>query len=119
VEGQVLSADTGLPLPGVKVTQGKNSRDSLSGSPKGAELLVRKTPVLTDAEGRFVLGSERVLSLVRGSGWDQVRLTFEHAGYQRFRTNYSMGWTTNSPGSEPMLNVGQVRLLPESRGGEE
>ncbi len=78
--------------------------------------MIRKIPALTDADGKFTLQSERVLSIFRGSGWNQVRLTFEHAGYETLRTNYLNWSATNAPKGEPVLDVGQVRLQPVNAG---
>jgi hypothetical protein len=113
VEGQVVDANTLQPLPGVKVTRGSTGRGSqIASPPKGAELLMLKGPAITDSEGRFALCSERVLSIVRGSGWNQVHLAFELPGYLRFQTNLTVSAMTNTPGSEPVLNTGRVALAP-------
>ena len=116
VTGQVVAAGSGEPLPDVKITRGKPDPPSPAGQPKGGEVLMRKIPVRTDQDGRFTLASERVLSVFRGSGWSQVRLTFEHAGYERLRTNYSTLPVTNSPGGELTLDVGTVPLQPRTPG---
>src|SRR5689334_8691896 len=77
VTGQVLAADNAQPLSDVQVSRGLPQRRGATGSPpKGSELLMQKAPVLTDMNGRFILLSERVLSIVRGSGWDTVSLAF-------------------------------------------
>src|SRR5258705_4081374 len=81
VTGQVLAAQNGQPLAGVSVARGSPERYRLPGPPpKGGELLMRKRVVQTDRDGRFVLGSERVLSLIRGAGWDRIDLDFSRAG---------------------------------------
>ncbi len=81
-------------------------------APKGGELLMRKTPTRTDEQGRFELANERVLSIVRGAGWNMVSLSFERSGYLHFRTNCLVDVLTNSPGREPVMNVGQILLQP-------
>jgi hypothetical protein len=106
----VLAADSDQPVADVKVIRG-NSQIS-SHTPKGAELLMRRSPAQTDREGRFVIPSERVLTLVRGAGWNQLPLTFEAAGYDRLRTNFSLSQATNSPAGEPVLETGDIRLSP-------
>jgi len=73
---------------------------------------MQKAPVMTDHEGRFSLDSERVLSVFRGSGWNQVKLIFERNGFERLRTNYPASLATNAPGNEPLLDVGAVLLQP-------
>jgi hypothetical protein len=117
VTGRVLAADTGRPLAGVTVKSGAQAGDFRTGMPpKGGELLMAKSPVRTDQDGRFTLDTERVLTPFRGAGWFSVRLAFERAGYERFRTNYSsLNVSTNSPNSEPLLNAGEILLHPASK----
>jgi hypothetical protein len=116
VSGQVLAGDTCLPLAGVKVTRRSAYTTTAAGSQtKGGELLMRKEPVRTDADGRFVLASHRVLSVVRGSGWKVVALSFERSGYQHFQTNSPTAAATNSINGEPLLDIGQVFLQPVAK----
>ena len=79
--------------------------------------MIRKTPVRTQADGKFTLQSERVLSIFRGAGWNQVRLTFQRAGYETLKTNYSIWPATNAPQGEPVLDVGEIHLQPVLRHG--
>src|SRR2546430_5578488 len=98
VSGQVLAADTQRPLPGVNVSRGAPERPPRAGyPPKGGELMMRKTPVRTDQNGEFVLDSERVLSVYRGTGWDHVQLRFVKPGYLPLQTNLSLTLMTNAP----------------------
>jgi hypothetical protein len=118
VTGQVLAADTGQPLAGVKVIRGRPEPRSLAGwAPHGGELLLRQPPTLTGPRGQFVLESQRVLTLIRWGGWSSVGLTFEHPGYLRFQTNYSLTSlaATNAPDGVPLLDAGRV-LLQEAPG---
>jgi hypothetical protein len=112
VTGRVLAADNRQPLADVIVRSGANARGSRSGMPsKGGELLLAKAPVRTDREGRFTLDTERVLTPFRGAGWFSVQLSFQHAGYERFQTNYSrLNLSTNAP--EPLLDAGDILLHP-------
>jgi hypothetical protein len=111
VTGQVLSVETQQPLAGVRVLRGSThvSRES---PPKGAEFLMLKPPAQTDTNGRFELPGERVLSVVRGSGWDVVPLRFEAAGYLHFTTNCSTSTLTNTVDGEPVMDVGRIYLQP-------
>ncbi len=111
VVGKVVAAESGKPLAGVKVLRGKPSRDALTGQPKGGQLLMARPPVETGRDGAFSLCSERVLSVFRGSGWNEVRLTFEKPGYFRLQTNAPTTLATNV-GKEPVLNLGTVSLTP-------
>jgi hypothetical protein len=113
--GRVEAADSGLALEGVRVSRGQARRASTADQTKGAEWMVSKIPARTDREGRFTLGSERVLSVFRGSSWNQARLTFEAPGYETFHTNYPTATATNSPEGEPVVDIGTVRLAPYRR----
>ncbi len=113
VSGQVVAAHTGLPLAGVKITRGKTPSQDVTTSPeKGAELLTSKVPAETGRDGRFVLPGERVLSIIRSPGWRTVSLSFNRAGYVRFRTNCPTAMATNSLAGEPVLDIGRVSLQP-------
>lgn len=114
ITGQVLAADTREPIAGASVSRGVKEHRRGS-SPHGAELLMRKPPARTDANGRFELASERVLSIVRGSGWDVVPLSFERAGYRSFQTNCPTVAVTNTAGGEPVLDIGRIFLQPTAK----
>ena len=117
VTGRVLAADTGQPLTDVVVRSGAQARGYRGAMPpKGGELLMAKAPVRTDRGGRFTLDTERVLTPFRGTGWFSVRLSFQHAGYERFQTNYSrLNLSTNAPDGEPLLDAGDILLQPASK----
>ena len=117
VTGRVLAADTGQLLADVVVKGGAQARGYPSAMPpKGGELLMAKAPVRTDGDGRFTLATERVLTPFRRMDWFSVQLLFERGGYERFRTNYSrLSLTTNTPGSEPLLNAGDILLHPAAK----
>jgi len=112
VKGEVVAADNGRQLAGVRVSRGRQRFNAIGGYPKGGELLMAKAPAQTGPEGHFALPSERVLSVVRGSGWNEVNLTFEKAGYYRLQTNFPSRLATNSETGEPILDLGTVRLKP-------
>ena len=117
VTGRVLAADTGKPLADVKVKSGEQAAALYSTSPaKGGERLMTKAPVETDPDGRFVLDTQRALTPFRGSGWFWVQLSFEHAGYDRYLTNYSyLNLGTNTLNGETVLDAGSIRLQPASK----
>ncbi len=108
----MLDVNTGVPVAGVRVSRGNTKFDALSGYPKGGQLLMAKAPVQTGPDGRFTLAGERVLSVVRGSGWNEVRLTFARPAYETLRTNVSMNVATNAENGAPLLNLGPVLLQP-------
>jgi len=74
-----------------------------------------KVPVQTDQNGRFELSSERVLSIVRGSDWNVVSLSFERSGYRPFETNCPTSALTNTASGKPVLDVGRIFLQPVRR----
>ncbi|MGO8928631.1 MAG: hypothetical protein ACLQU3_17315 [Limisphaerales bacterium] len=117
VTGRVLAADTGKPLADVKIRSGEQAEALYSASPpKGGERLMARVPVETDSDGRFVLETQRALTPFRGSGWFSVQLSFEHAGYQRFLTNYSyLNLGTNTLNGESVLDAGNIRLQPATK----
>jgi hypothetical protein len=111
VTGQVLAADKDQPLANVLILRGSGEAGGAS-PPKGAELLMRKAPAQTDVNGIFELPSERVLSVVRGAGWNVVSLSFVRNGYQHFQTNCPINMVTNMPSGEPVVDVGRIFLQP-------
>jgi len=117
VTGRVLAADTDRPLADVKIRTGEDSETFNSTTPiKGGERMMAPTPAQTDAEGRFVLETQRALTPFRGSGWFSVQLCFDHPGYERFRTNYSyLNLGTNTLNGESVLDAGTIRLQPASK----
>ena len=113
VTGRVCASDTGKPLADVNVIRAERTSSRLPGPPpKGAELLMRKSPVRTDQDGHFVLSSERVLSIIRPSGWNLLVLDFERPDYQHLQTNFPPDIATNFPAGEPNLDVGTIFLHP-------
>ncbi|HOX55599.1 MAG TPA: hypothetical protein P5205_05640 [Candidatus Paceibacterota bacterium] len=116
VTGRVLAADTLQPLAGVKVIRNERTGEPRTTEPgKGGAALQARKEVRTDRDGLFVLEAERVLSPLGGGGWFSVDLLFERAGYERFKTNYSiLNLSTNSWKDESALSAGDI-LLPPAR----
>jgi hypothetical protein len=115
--GRVIAADTGQPIADVQV-RNLDQPDSANGTVplKGGQLLHGKTNVRTDHEGKFVLETQRVLAPFGSAGWFSVRLAFEHAGYERFLTNFSyLNLSTNASNGQPGLNAGNILLRPAAK----
>ena len=115
--GRVIAADTGQPIADVQV-RNLDQPDSGNGMvpPKGGQLLHGSTEVRTDRDGKFVLETQRVLAPFGGAGWFSVRLAFEHAGYERFLTNFSyLNLSTNASNGQPGLNAGNILLRPAAK----
>jgi hypothetical protein len=114
VTGRVLAADTRQPLADVKVVRLQQTDEPRTTvPPKGGAALDAPVVVRTDRDGWFVLDSERVLAPFWKGGWFSVDLRFEHAGYERFQTNYSyLNLGTNSWHGQWALTAGDILLRP-------
>ena len=111
ISGQILAADTQEPIAGALVSRnGHQQSYKIDSPPKGCELMIRKVPVRSDDTGQFVLASERVLSIFRGSGWSQIQLWIEKQGYVTVQTNFSTTLATNLPGGETTVELGHILL---------
>jgi hypothetical protein len=117
VMGRVLAEDTGRPVADVKVIRWEQTEDLYRTVPRrGGERLTAPVTVQTDAEGRFLFETGRVLTPFRASGWFSVQLSFEHPGYERYLTNYSyLNLGTNTWKGEPVLDAGKILLQPASK----
>jgi hypothetical protein len=117
VTGRVLAADTQQPLG--KATVRRVTPQPYAGAgtlPRGGQLQMESGGVRTDAGGRFVLEGERVVAMLRSGGWHSVTVSFAHAGYRNFQTNYSAAkFKKRTPEGVPWVNAGDIRLEPDSR----
>ena len=115
--GRVIAADTGQPIADVKIRNLDKANSATSTiPPKGGQMLQAEAAIRTDQDGRFVMETERVLAPFRGAGWFSVQLSFEHAGYERFITNYSyLNVSTNTYKGKPGLSAGDIRLAPAGK----
>lgn len=116
VEGRVLDAQTRQPISGVMVRRLDPSRAGGAGEViKGGQVLERAPFVRTAPDGAFAVASERDLELFLRSGWYAVTLSFEHAGYLAFTTNYTVANATLTTGGEPLVRAGDIRLVPRAK----
>ena len=67
-------------------------------------------PEYTNKEGYFTIDSERALVLFAQMNWFSVDISFEHSGYDRMVTNYTLFNATNAPSGEPLIKTGDVLL---------
>ncbi len=117
VTGRVLAADTHQPIANVRVVRGAPGGNfEPFGPPKGGQLIIQPAPVLTDADGRFVLESISTFALFRNPGWWSVPVTYQHAGYEMFQTNYTASnIISNTSAGPPVVDAGEVLLKPEAK----
>jgi hypothetical protein len=115
VTGRVLAADTRQPLADVRVRRVAPMLTAGEDTPaKGAQLLMQPSARRTDADGRFVMDSERDIALFRHPAWWSVTLSFTADGYRFFQTNYTVAnLSGHSPEGEPLVNAGDILLKPK------
>lgn len=117
ITGRVLAADTHQPLANVHVLRG-GPKDNFEpfGPSNGGKLLIQPAPVLTDADGRFVLDSKSVFALFRSASWWSAPVTYQRAGYDTFSTNYTAAnVVSNTLAGPPVVDAGDVLLTPEAK----
>jgi hypothetical protein len=113
ISGRVLAADTRQPLANVQVQRAGSQKVEPIGPPKGGAVLMQRSGVQTDAEGRFVLSAESVLTVFTQPGLRPVPVIFSCSGYESWQTNYTgAGVITNSAAGVPEVNAGDVLLQP-------
>jgi hypothetical protein len=116
ISGRVLAADTHQPLAGASVSRITPQVFPNNDPPKGGQVLMQKSGVQTDAEGRFVLASEHVFAIFRQPGWWSVPVNFSCAGYESFQKNYTgTNVTSRSEAGVPVVDAGDVLLKPLAR----
>lgn len=117
VRGRVLAADTRQPLAGATVRRVSPTRSlAAATAPKGGQLLMESRGVQTDAEGRFFLDGERTITLIKRGGWHSVTISFTHAGYREYQTNYTANPSAQEPpDGAPSVNAGEILLQPKRK----
>lgn len=113
ITGQVLDAQTQQPIPGVQVRRVTPQDPSADQTVKGGQSLETSPTVRTDSDGRFVLVSQKNLTLFSRLGWYSVSVAFTHPNYERLTTEYTLLNATNTPSGEPLVRAGDIRLQPE------
>jgi hypothetical protein len=115
VTGRVLDAQTHQPLKGVKVQRLiPDQAPNVANDVKGGQVMAKAPAVRTTADGTFELASERSLSPFQRGGWYSVSITFEHPGYFRCVTNYSLKHAVITPKGEPVVHTGDIWLERKS-----
>lgn len=116
ISGRVLAADTRQPLAGVNIARIIPQNAEAFGPPKGGQILIQPIGVRTDAEGRFVLDSERAFAVFRQTGWWSVPISFCCSGYESLQRNYTAtNVTSHTDAGAPMIEAGDILLHPLPR----
>ena len=117
VTGRVLAANTHQPLADVKVRRVVPPPNTdTDGTRRGSQFMEQTTAARTDADGKFVLDSEKDLALFRHTGWYSVTVSFERTGYTLFETNYTVANVSGySSQGAPLVNTGDILLKPKSQ----
>jgi len=113
VAGRVVEAGNHQPIQGVKVQ--RVSADPDRRSPyvqKGGQMMEQNSAVRTASDGTFMLDCIRDLGVFRKLGWYDVKVSFEHPGYERFTTTYMPTNAVITPEGIPVVNTGDVGLTP-------
>jgi hypothetical protein len=117
VTGRVVDADTQQPIEGVKVQRlSANQSYLLSATPpRGGQRIDQPPFVRSGSDGRFTMDSRQDLAPFGNPGWYSVSLYFEHPGYNHFSTSYTVADATNSVSGEPVVNAGDIPLVPSKK----
>ena len=116
VEGRVLDAQTHEPIYRacvLRIPPGSQQPDNFMR--KGAEHAGEPFPAYTDKNGRFVIDAERALVLFAQVNWFSIDVSFEHSGYDRLVTNYTLFNATNTPSGVPLIKTGDIFLQRTQR----
>jgi hypothetical protein len=116
VEGRVVDSQTHQAIKGVQVRRVTADESYRVESPaKGGRLMEQNQGVRTGADGIFVLASQTVFTPFRDPGWYSVSIAFKHPGYDEFMATYTVAQSTNTAKGEPLVNAGDVLLMPLSK----
>jgi hypothetical protein len=111
-----LDAQSNQPIRGVQVQRlAPNQNLDVDDPPKAGQVMEQSSAVRTGKDGTFMLDSLRNLALFRKVGWYTVSLSFAHADYEGFTTNYTLAHATNTARGEPLVTTGDIRLRPLSK----
>ena len=92
-----MDAQSNQPIKGVTVRRlAPDQNVDVDEPPKAGQVMEQSSGVRTGRDGIFVLDSVRDLGLFRKMDWYSVSLSFSHADYQDFVTNYTVANATNT-----------------------
>jgi hypothetical protein len=111
IEGRVLDSDSHQPIKDVHVRRvGSGNSSGVSDTPKGATRMEATPAVRTEADGRFVLDSERDIAVFGSVGWYSVTISFKHPAYEDLTETYTLDSATNNASGEPVVKAGDILL---------
>ena len=111
VEGRVMDATSQQPLKDVEVRRVSGEDRTRSSQPaKGGEMMTKAPSVHTEADGTFVVASQRDVALLREPTWYSITLSFRLRGYESFTASYTEA--TNNAAGEPVVRTGDIKLEP-------
>ena len=116
VVGRVLDAKTLQPIAGVKVQRVVPDYEAgTMEQVKGSEMLEMTSPPESEADGTFVLPSQKSVALFRDVAWFTVELSLTHRYYEKYLTNYTPRSATNTLQGEPVIYTGEILMTPKSK----
>jgi hypothetical protein len=117
VEGRVVDSQSHSPIQGVRVHRVVAGGGQPATEPThGAEMMEHApVEVTTDADGSFVIDSQRDIALFKKINWYSVSIGFEHPSYQPLTETYTSSNALTTASGEPVVKAGDVLLVPVSR----
>ena len=111
VEGRVLDSDSYQAIKDVRVRRvGSGNNTGVSDTSKGATRMEATPAVRTDADGRFVLASQKDIAVFGSVGWYSVTISFKHPAYEDLTETYTLDSATNNASGEPVVKAGDILL---------
>jgi len=113
VVGRVVETQSHQPINDVKVQRVSSDPDRRSPYvQKGGQMMEQTPAVRTAADGTFMLDCIRDLGVFRKLGWYDVKVSFDHPGYERLTATYMPTNAALTPEGIPVVNTGDVELTP-------
>ncbi len=116
VVGRTVNVETRQPVEDVKVRRVTSDESYRPlDPPKGGQVMERTPAVRSGKDGRFDLDSVRALAPFARDGWYSVTIRFEHPDYGWCDIGYTLANATNTPAGEPLVNAGDILLIPRAK----
>ena len=116
VAGRVLDGKTLKPIAGVEVKRVVPDYEAGTMEPvRGGEMLELTRPPQSDANGVFILPSQKSVAFFRDIAWFTVEVSLTHRYYEKYLTNYTPRSATNALNGEPVIYTGDILMMPKPR----